>query len=194
MTIRQISLTICKATLASITVCAAMAANADGNRPTLYVGTAQLRGSLERSVGGQTGFVGIASLPSSMAGSLAPGIGTNSFDFYLSRSSSSGGSFTTFGLMLTERIPLGVTRDDDNIDKVPYFGFGLGFGITQGNVKGTVGETAVSVSKQASSQLIRLCVGQNFGKKTSVEFGYVLTPKVGALAPNHVSLTVGIKL
>jgi hypothetical protein len=122
MTIRQISLTICKATLASITVCAAMAANADGNRPTLYVGTAQLRGTLERSVGGQTGFVGIASLPSSMAGSLAPGIGTNSFDFYLSRSSSSGGSFTTFGLMLTERIPLGVTRDDDNIDKVPYFG------------------------------------------------------------------------
>jgi len=194
MIIRQISLTICKATLASMTVCAAMAANADGNRPTLYVGASQLRGSLERSVGGQTGFVGIASVPSTMAGSLAPGIGTNSYDFYVSRSSSSGGSFTTFGLMLTERIPLGVTRDDDNIEKVPYFGFGLGFGVTQATVKGTVGETPVSFSKQASSRLIRLCVGQNFGKKTSVEFGYTLTPGVGALAPNHVSLTVGIKL
>jgi hypothetical protein len=194
MTIRQISLSICKASLASITVCAAMAANADGNRPTLHVGTSQLRASLERSVGGQSGIVGMVSVPSTLAGSLAPGIGTNSYDFYMSRSSSTGGSFTTFGVMLTERIPLGVTRDDDNIDKVPYFGFGLGFGITQANVKGTVGGTPVSFSRQASSQLIRLCVGQNFGKKTSVEFGYTLTPRVSSLAPNHVSLTVGIKL
>lgn len=194
MTIRQISSSVCKSVLLSAALAASIAANADTQRPTLYVGTSQLRGSLERSVGGQTGFVGIASIPSSIAGSLAPGLGTNSYDVYVSRSSSGGGSFSTFGLMLTERIPMGVTRDDDNIDKVPYFGFGLGFGVTQATVKGTVGGAAVSFSKQASSRLIRLCVGQNFGKKTSVEFGYTLTPAVGALAPNHVSLTVGIKL
>ena len=185
---------MCKSVLLSAALAASIAANADTQRPTLYVGTSQLRGSLERSVGGQTGFVGIASIPSSIAGSLAPGLGTNSYDVYVSRSSSGGGSFSTFGLMLTERIPMGVTRDDDNIDTVPYFGFGLGFGVTQATVKGTVGGAAVSFSKQASSRLIRLCVGQNFGKKTSVEFGYTLTPGVGALAPNHVSLTVGIKL
>lgn len=194
MTIRQISLLSGKAVLATFTLLAAMSAHADSNRPTVYLGTSQLRGSLERSVGGQTGFSGIVSVPSSISGSLAPGLGTNAFDVYLSRSSSSGGSFTTFGVMLTERIPLGVMRDAENIDKVPYFGFGLGFGVTQATVKGTVGGTAVSLSKQASSRLIRLCVGQNFGKKTSVEFGYTLTPGVGALAPNHVSLSVGIKL
>lgn len=194
MTIRQISSSVCKSVLLSAALAASIGANADTQRPTLYVGTSQLRGSLERSVGGQTGFVGIASIPSSISGSLAPGIGTNSYDLYLSRSSSTGGSFTTFGLMLTERIPLGVMRDDENVDKVPYFGFGLGFGVTQATVKGTVGGAAVSFSKQASSRLIRLCVGQNFGKKTSVEFGYTLTPGVGALTPNHVSLSVGIKL
>ncbi|MFM7187915.1 MAG: outer membrane beta-barrel protein [Armatimonadota bacterium] len=194
MTIRQITSSVCKSALLCAAVAASIAANADTQRPTLYLGASQLRGSQERSVGGQTGFVGIASIPSSTSASLAPGIGTNSYDLYVSRSSSNGGSFTTFGLMLTERIPLGVMRDDENVDKVPYFGFGLGFGVTQATVKGTVGGAPVSFSKQVSSRLIRLCVGQNFGKKTSVEFGYSLTPGVGALVPNHVSLSVGIKL
>jgi len=194
MTIRQKSTAMCKSVLVTTALAVSIAANADTQRPTIYLGPSQLRGSLERSVGGQSGFSGIVSIPSTIAGSLAPGIGTNSFDVYVSRSSSTGGAFTTYGVMLTERIPLGVTRDDDNVDKVPYFGFGLGFGITQATVKGTVGGAPVSFSKQASSRLIRICVGQNFGKKTSVEFGYTLTPGVGALAPNHVSLSVGIKL
>jgi len=193
MTIRQMT-TFCGSVLMCALATCSVAANAQDNRPTVYLGVGELRGAMDRAVAGPHTLTGLVSVPSSMAGLLAPNLGKNTYDVLYSRSSSKGGSFSTFGVMLTQRVPLGVHPDDENIEKAPYFGFGLGVGITQATVKGTVGGQAFSVSKQASSKLVRLCVGKQINQKLSVEFGYVLAPAVGAFKPNHVSLNVGIRL
>jgi len=193
MTIRQMAPIGGYILLGVLSACST-AANAQDKRPTVYLGVGELRGAIERSVGGPHTIAGQVSIPSSMSGLLAPNLGTNSYDVMYSRSSSKGGSFTTFGVMLTQRVPLGVTPEDEHPEKAPYFGFGLGLGITQATVKGTVGGQAVSFSKQASNKLVRLCVGKQINDKLSAEFGYVLVPGVGALKPNHVSLSIGIRL
>ena len=193
MTIRQMT-TFCGVVLFGGLATMAPAVQAQVNRPTVYLGVGELRGAVERSVGGPHSVAAQVSIPSSMSGILAPYLGKNSYDVYYSGSSSKGGSFSTFGVMLTQRVPLGVTPDDENPEKAPYFGFGFGLGITNATVKGTIGGQAVSFSKQASSRLVRLCVGKHINEKLSVEFGYVLAPGVGALKPNHVSLNLGIRL
>ena len=137
---------------------------------------------------------GQVSFPSSIEGLLAPNLGRTTYDLHYSSSSSKGGSIATYGVMLTQRVPLGVTPDDENQDKVPYFGFGFGFGITNATVKGTVGGEPFSVSKQSSSRLVRVCFGKQINQKLSVELGYVLAPAVGALKPNHLSLNLGLRL
>ena len=193
MTIRQISTLSGCLLFGALATCSTVA-NAQDERPTIYLGVGELRGAIERSVGGPHTLAGQVSIPSSMSGLLAPQLGKNTYDAYFATSSSKGGSFSTFGVMLTQRVPLGVTPEDENPEKAPYFGFGLGFGITHATVKGVVGGQAVSFSKQASSRLVRLCVGKQINEKLSVEFGYVLAPAVGALKPNHVSLNLGIRL
>lgn len=193
MTIRQMTTIFGHVLMGALVTCG-IAANAQDKRPTVYLGVGELRGAVDRSVGGPHTLTGLASIPTSMSGLLAPNLGSNTIDALYARSSSKGGSFTTVGVMLTQRVPLGVTPEDEHPEKAPYFGFGLGLGITQATVKGTIGGQAVSFSKQASSKLVRLCVGKQINEKLSAEFGYVLVPAVGALKPNHVSLSVGIRL
>ena len=171
-----------------------VAANAQDNRPTVYLGVGELRGTIERSVGGPRTISGQVSFPSSIEGLLAPNLGRTTYDLHYSSSSSKGGSIATYGVMLTQRVPLDVSPDDDNRDKVPYFGFGFGFGITNATIKGTVDGQPVSFSKQTSSRLVRICVGKQINQKLSVELGYVLAPAVGALRPNHLSLNLGLRL
>ena len=193
MTIRQISVMSGCLLFGALVTCGNVA-NAQDKRPTIFLGVGELRGAIERSVGGPHTLAGQVSFPSSMSGLLAPNLGNNSYDIHYSTSSSEGGSFSTFGAMLTQRVPLGVTPEDENPEKAPYFGFGFGFGITHATVKGVVGGEPVSFSKQASSRLVRLCVGRQINDKLSVEFAYLLAPAVGALKPNHVSLNLGIRL
>ena len=193
MTIRQIT-TFCGYVLMGALATCSVAANAQDNRPTVYLGVGELRGTIERSVGGPRTMSGQVSFPSSIEGLLAPNLGRTTYDLHYSSSSSKGGSIATYGVMLTQRVPLDVSPDDDNRDKVPYFGFGFGFGITSATIKGTVDGQPVSFSKQTSSRLVRICVGKQINQKLSVELGYVLAPTVGALKPNHLSLNLGLRL
>ena len=193
MTIRQIT-TFCGYVLMGALATCSVAANAQDNRPTVYLGVGELRGTIERSVGGPRTMSGQVSFPSSIEGLLAPNLGRTTYDLHYSTSSSKGGSIATYGVMLTQRVPLDVSPDDDNRDKVPYFGFGFGFGITSATIKGTVDGQPVSFSKQTSSRLVRICVGKQINQKLSVELGYVLAPAVGALRPNHLSLNLGLRL
>ena len=193
MTIRQMT-TFCGYVLMGALATCSVTANAQDNRPTVYLGVGELRGTIERSVGGPRTMSGQVSFPSSIEGLLAPNLGRTTYDLHYSSSSSKGGSIATYGVMLTQRVPLEVSPDDDNRDKVPYFGFGFGFGITSATIKGTVDGQPVSFSKQTSSRLVRICVGKQINQKLSVELGYVLAPAVGALKPNHLSLNLGIRL
>ena len=193
MTIRQMT-TFCGYVLMGALATCSVAANAQDNRPTVYLGVGELRGTIERSVGGPRTMSGQVSFPSSIEGLLAPKLGRTTYDLHYSSSSSKGGSIATYGVMLTQRVPLDVSPDDDNRDKVPYFGFGFGFGITSATIKGTVDGQPVSFSKQTSSRLVRICVGKQINQKLSVELGYVLAPAVGALRPNHLSLNLGLRL
>lgn len=193
MTIRQMT-TFCGYVLMGALATCSVAANAQDNRPTVYLGVGELRGTIERSVGGPRTMSGQVSFPSSIEGLLAPNLGRTTYDLHYSSSSSKGGSIATYGVMLTQRVPLDVSPDDDNRDKVPYFGFGFGFGITSATIKGTVDGQPVSFSKQTSSRLVRICVGKQINQKLSVELGYVLAPTVGALKPNHLSLNLGLRL
>jgi hypothetical protein len=186
--------TWCGIILYGVLATSSIAAHAQVSRPTVYLGVGELRGAVERSVGGPHTIAGQVSIPSSMSGLLAPYLGKNSYDVYYARSSSKGGGFSTAGVMLTQRVPLGVTAEDDDREKAPYFGFGLGLGITHATVNGSIGGHAFSFSKQATSKLVRLCVGKQINDKISAEFGYVITPAIGALKPNHVSLNLGIRL
>ena len=193
MTIRQMT-TFCGYVLMGALATCSVTANAQDNRPTVYLGVGELRGTIERSVGGPRTMSGQVSFPSSIEGLLAPNLGRTTYDLHYSSSSSKGGSIATYGVMLTQRVPLDVSPDDDNRDKVPYFGFGFGFGITSATIKGTVDGQPVSFSKQTSSRLVRICVGKQINQKLSVELGYVLAPAVGALKPNHLSLNLGLRL
>lgn len=193
MTIRQMT-TFCGYVLMGALATCSVAANAQDNRPTVYLGVGELRGTIERSVGGPRTMSGQVSFPSSIEGLLAPNLGRTTYDLHYSSSSSKGGSIATYGVMLTQRVPLDVSPDDDNRDKVPYFGFGVGFGSTNATIKGTVDGQPVSFSKQTSSRLVRICVGKQINQKLSVELGYVLPPAVGALRPNHLSLNLGLRL
>jgi hypothetical protein len=186
--------TFCGYVLMGALATCSVAANAQDNRPTVYLGVGELRGTIERSVGGPRTMSGQVSFPSSIEGLLAPNLGRTTYDLHYSSSSSKGGSIATYGVMLTQRVPLDVSPDDDNRDKVPYFGFGFGFGITSATIKGTVDGQPVSFSKQTSSRLVRICVGKQINQKLSVELGYVLAPTVGALKPNHLSLNLGLRL
>ena len=193
MTIRQMT-TFCGYVLMGALATCSVTANAQDNRPTVYLGVGELRGTIERSVGGPRTMSGQVSFPSSIEGLLAPNLGRTTYDLHYSSSSSKGGRIATYGVMLTQRVPLDVSPDDDNRDKVPYFGFGFGFGITSATIKGTVDGQPVSFSKQTSSRLVRICVGKQINQKLSVELGYVLAPAVGALKPNHLSLNLGLRL
>lgn len=168
--------------------------SAQGQRPTVYLGLGQLRGFRERAVGGPSTFAAQVSLPIGLTGSMSPALGKTSLDLYISKTSKNNDGWTSFGILVTERVPLGVTGDDENTDKVPYFGFGLGFGFTQGRATISSGTTPLTLSKQTSSRFIRFCIGKNLSSKLSAEVAYTNVPSTLGLSPNHLTVNIGLKL